>query len=140
VTRRAERTRQIIAAAPAAAEPRPLPPRDRQHGDVRWTETRELLDADWEPLRDEKRREVHGYAIITQTPAEMLGRELRDRYSILRFGTQPFHVSIYAVRNGIRFGAIPRSTAHETRELALEHARRALALQGKRYARKYGAR
>lgn len=117
--------------------PRPLPPCDRALGPHRWTEQRERLDAEWSPLRDEKHRLVHGHAIITETPVEMCGRDLADGSYKLRIHA-PFGVSIVATRDGAAFGAIPRSTGHLTRELALEHARSALVQQGKRYARKYG--
>lgn len=121
------------------SDPRPLPTCQRKQGVETWIETRERLDAEWAPLRDERGRVVHGHAIITETPAEMCGRDLKDTYSTLRIHA-PFSVSIIATRDGAAFGAIPRSTGHLSRESALEHARRALALQGKRYARKYGAR
>ena len=48
-------------------------------------------------------------------------------------------MALIATRDGGTFGAIPRETAHATRELAHAHAVRALRRQGERYARKFEA-
>src|SRR5258708_1349386 len=120
----------------STTEPHSFELRQRSHGDERWTETREFLDAEWAPLLDEKRRQVHGYAVITETPGEMVGRDLISYYHDRKIGdlkpgfrlriNLPFSVAIIATRDGSAFGAIPRSTGHDTRELALVYARKAL--------------
>lgn len=82
---------------------------------------------------------MHGFAVISETPAHLLGQTLREGSCSRTFGTKPFHVELVATRNGKAFGALPRVTAHDDRDAALEHARRALVQQGKRYAKKHAA-
>lgn len=103
-----------------------------------WEVARERLDAEWLPLVDEKGRTVHGYAIVEEIPAHMLGRVLVDGSFSQTIGTKAFGVTIVATRNGKAFGASPRTTRYATREEAIASAQKALVQQGKRYAKKYG--
>jgi hypothetical protein len=111
---------------------------ERSFGGETWEVTRYRLTAEWQPLTDEKGRKVHGYAIIEQIPERMLGKSLKDGYSNLTIGDKAFRVRIYATRNGADFGAMPSSTAYATLSEAIAHTKKALAQQGKRYAKKYG--
>jgi len=120
-------------------EPVALPPRARKFGDETWEEKRFRLDAEWPPLVDEKHRQVHGYAHVEEIPAHLLGRELRDGSVHWTVPDKAFGVKLIATRDGAGFGAIPRTTWHATREAAITYAKKALAQQGKRYAKKYGA-
>lgn len=125
-------------------EPHPIAPRTTNAQDgttvFKWESKRERLDADWRAVRDQYKRVVHGYAVITETPAEIVGRVFRSEWgSTMTMSSLPFSVSIYATRDSRGFGAIPRATSHATREEAVAHARRALAQQGKRYTKKFGA-
>ncbi len=126
------------ATAPVAT---PLPAQRHVMGDDSWEVARERIDAAWFPMVDAKGRVVHGYAVISETPSHVLGRTLKSKSGSTSWnlGTLPFRVALIATRDGGTFGAIPRETAHATRELAHAHAIRALRQQGKRYARKFGA-
>lgn len=121
-------------------EPVALQSRIRTFGGETWEIKRERLDAEWQPLVDEKNRRVHGWAHIEELPARMLGRTLEEGSSRLTLGTKAFGVQIIATRDGLGFGALPPTTRYATRDEALAYARRALAQQGKRYAKKYGAK
>lgn len=119
--------------------PNTMTKRSHTFGGVTWETTTERITAEWIPLTDEKGRTVHGYATLTEIPADMLGRTLTEtswngRYTI---STKAFAVEIHATRNGERFGALPRTTHYATREEALAHVAKALAAQGARYAKKY---
>jgi hypothetical protein len=116
----------------------PLPSRKHSFGGETWQENRYRLDAEWSALTDEKNRRVHGYAVIGETPADMLGRELTQDRSHLRTGTRAFTVEIIATRDSYAFGAMPRVMSFATLEEAMAHARKALVQQGKRYAKKFG--
>lgn len=117
-----------------------LEPHTRKFGDETWEEHRFRLDAEWAPLVDEKRRKVHGYAHVEEIPARLLGRAFVDGSTHWTVPDKAFGVKLIATRDGVGFGAIPRTTWHATREEAIAYARKALAQQGKRYAKKYGAR
>jgi hypothetical protein len=117
---------------------KPLEALIRKFGGETWEEKRERLDAEWAPLVDEKHRKVHGWAHIEETPAHLLGRELRDGSMCWTLPTKAFGVKLIATRDGAGFGAIPRTTWYATREEAIAYARKALVQQGKRYAKKYG--
>lgn len=132
------RTARHVLFPQLMKEPVPLPPLVRTYGGETWEEKRERLDADWQPLYDEKHRKVHGWAHIEEIPAHMLGRELRDGSCGLTLASKAFGVKLIATRDGLGFGALPRTTWHGTRDEALSYARKALAQQGKRYAKKYG--
>lgn len=104
-----------------------------------WKVVCERVEPEYATLRDDKGRVVHGYAVVSETPAHMLGCTLHSPHGVtLTVPSLPFKVALIATRDGARFGAIPRSTWHATREEALAHARKALAAQGKRYAKKFG--
>ncbi len=117
-----------------------LEPRVRTFGGETWTEQRSRLDAEWAPLVDEKKRKVHGWALIEETPAHLLGRLLQDGSVHWTLPAKAFGVQLIATRDGMGFGAIPRTTWHATREEAIAYAKKALVQQGKRYAKKYGAK
>jgi hypothetical protein len=117
-----------------------LVPHTHTFGSETWEVKRVHLDAEWQPLVDEKGRAVHGYALIEETPAHMLGRVLEASFSRWTIGSKAFGVKLIATRDGKSFGAIPRTTWHATREEALAFAKKALSQQGKRYAKKYGAK
>ena len=110
----------------------------RSFGGETWEVTRYRVDAEWQPLTDEKGRKVHGYAVIEQIPERMLGKSLKDSYSNLTIGDKAFGVRIYATRNGTTFGAMPATTSYATLDEAVAHTKKALVQQGKRYAKKYG--
>jgi hypothetical protein len=83
------------------------------------------IEASYAALTDSKGRSVSGYAIITE--------ELR--------GTEPpsFVVKTYATRDAKQFGAsFPRGTHYATRDAAIAGAHKALAAQGRRYAKTFG--
>lgn len=83
------------------------------------------IEASYVALVDPKGRKVSGYAIITE---ELRGTE-----------APAFVVKTYATRNGKQFGAsFPRGTRYATRALAIVGAHKALAAQGKRYAKAFG--
>ena len=121
-------------------EPTALEPRVNTFGSETWTEKRERLDAEWEPLIDEKRRKVHGWALISEVPANMLDRTLTNGPMRWIIGPKAFRVLLVATRDGEEFGALPRTTGHATHEEAIKYARAALAQQGRRYSKKYGTR
>jgi hypothetical protein len=133
------RTARNLLLPLSMKQPVALPSLARKFGEETWEERRERLDAEWQPLVDEKRRKVHGYAHIEEIPAHLLGRVLHDGYSRWTVPDKAFGVKLIATRDGVGFGAIPRMTWHATREEALAYARKALVQQGKRYAKKYGA-
>jgi hypothetical protein len=117
-----------------------LAPRVRTFGGETWEEKRARLDAEWEPLVDEKKRKVHGWAHIEEIPAHLLGRVLSEGSVHRAIGYMAFGVQLIATRDGMGFGASPRTTWYATREAAIAYARKALAQQGKRYAKKYGVK
>jgi hypothetical protein len=107
-------------------------------GNVTWETTNERIVATYAPLTDEKCRIVHGYAVLTETPADMLGRTLTTQWgTTVAFGDKAFRVRIFATRNGENFGANPSATVYATRAEAVAHAHKALTAQGVRYAKKY---
>jgi hypothetical protein len=116
-----------------------LEPHSHTFGGETWEVQRTRLDAEWKPLVDEKGRQVHGYAIVEETPATLLGRVLKEGYSSWTIPAKAFGIQLIATRDGKTFGAIPRTTYYATREEALAYAAKALIQQGKRYAKKYGA-
>lgn len=84
-------------------------------------------------LRDEKGRAVGGRVIVrgpwTPSAGQYAGRRI-------------FTLYVYATRNGEDYGATPTkaSAVVSTLEEAATAAEKALVAQGKRYAKKYGAR
>jgi len=119
----------------------PLATRVHKFDDKTWEERRERLDAEYAPYTDDKGRKVHGWACISETPAHMLGLTLVSKHGMRwMIGSKPFTVELVATRDGKGFGALPRRTSYATREEALAHARSALVAQGKRYAKKFGAK
>lgn len=82
------------------------------------------IEASYTALTDDKGRSVSGYAIIT----ELRGTE-----------APTFVVKTYATRNGKQFGAsFPRGTRYSDYAAAVAGAHKALAAQGKRYAKTFG--
>ena len=83
------------------------------------------IEASYTPLTDPKGRSVSGYAIITE---EVRGAE-----------APTFVVRTYATRDGKQFGAsFPRGTRYPDYAGAVAGAHKALAAQGRRYAKTFG--
>lgn len=119
-------------------EPVDLQPSIEKFGGETWEVKRMRLDAEWAPLVDEKNRKVHGWALIEEIPARMLGWTLENGLMSLHISSKPFGVQLIATRDNKGFGASPPTIRYATREDALAGARKALVRQGRRYAKKYG--
>jgi hypothetical protein len=97
------------------------------------------IEASYAALVDPKGRRVSGYAIITEYAAADVGRVVSEGMVTHRGPDQPFVVRTYATRDGKQFGAsFPRGTIYATHDAAIAGAQKALAAQGKRYAKTFG--
>jgi hypothetical protein len=97
------------------------------------------IEASYTALSDPKGRRVSGYAIVTEYAASDVDRVVTEGDVTSRGPEQPFVVKTYATRDGQQFGAsFPRGKIYPTREAAFAGAAKALAAQGKRYAKTFG--
>jgi hypothetical protein len=53
-------------------------------------------------------------------------------------GKTKWAVRLYTTRDGLKFGAIPRATFHDTEEKAKAYAEKACSQAQKRFAKKFG--
>lgn len=106
--------------------------------------TRVVLTVD-HGLVDEKSRKVGGKARIDPTNLRFWSHRIELTAEELAGGFEGpvvpgFEVSIFALRDGNGYGAIPTSTIYRTLEEAEAHADKGLINQHKSYQKKYGTK